>query len=152
MGRPRRFVPVGAAASHHHQSHLLFGNRLQVRDTEGVRESGSSGQGLGRLDGGGEAVQPRPLGGAPHGGAGLRRTASEVGRAGRAVQELVKVETYGERRQALHVGAVDELLAAHHMRLEKAETGGGGGRQRFYKKPKLKLKLYLNHLWAIKRA
>lgn len=107
-----------AAAPHHHQSHVLLGHRLQVRNAEGVRERGAAGEGLGRLDGGGEAVEPRPLAGAPDGGAGLRRAAAEVGRGGRAAQDLVQVEADRQRRQALHVGAVDELLATNHVRLQ----------------------------------
>lgn len=118
MSRRAAGQTAAAAASHHHQSHLLLGHRLQVRNAEGVRERGAAGEGLGRLDGGGEAVEPRPLAGAPDGRTGLRRTAAEVGRGGRAAQELVQMEANRQRRQALHVGAVDQLLATNHVRLQ----------------------------------
>lgn len=43
---------------------------------------------------------------------------SEGRRHGGATEELVQVETDSKGGQALHVGAVDELLAANYVRLE----------------------------------
>lgn len=43
---------------------------------------------------------------------------SEGRRHGGAAEELVQVETDSKGGQALHVGAVDELLAANYVRLE----------------------------------
>lgn len=43
---------------------------------------------------------------------------SEGRRDGGAAEELVQVETDSKGGQALHVGAVDELLAANYVRLE----------------------------------
>lgn len=37
-------------------------------------------------------------------------------------QELVQVETHGQGGEALHVGAVDELLATNDVGLEEEET------------------------------
>lgn len=46
---------------------------------------------------------------------------SEGGGDGWAAQELVQVEAHGQGGQALHVGAVDQLLPTDHMRLEAEE-------------------------------
>lgn len=43
---------------------------------------------------------------------------SEGRRDGGATEELVQVETDSKGGQALHVGAVDELLPANYVRLE----------------------------------
>lgn len=43
---------------------------------------------------------------------------SEGRRHGGAAEELVQVETDSKGGQTLHVGAVDELLAANYVRLE----------------------------------
>lgn len=43
---------------------------------------------------------------------------SEGRRDGGAAEELVQVETDSKGGQTLHVGAVDELLAANYVRLE----------------------------------
>lgn len=43
---------------------------------------------------------------------------SEGRRHGGAAEELVQVETDSKGGQALHVGAVDELLPANYVRLE----------------------------------
>lgn len=43
---------------------------------------------------------------------------SEGRRHGGATEELVQVETDSKGGQTLHVGAVDELLAANYVRLE----------------------------------
>lgn len=43
---------------------------------------------------------------------------SEGRRDGGATEELVQVETDSKGGQTLHVGAVDELLAANYVRLE----------------------------------
>jgi len=106
---------------HHEQSHLVFGDGLQVGNAERLGEGGASSEGLRRLHRGREAVQPRPLAGAPHGRAGLWRAVAEVGWRGGTAQELVQVEPHGQRGQALHVGAVDQLLATHHVGLEGEE-------------------------------
>lgn len=113
-----------AAPTHHEQSHLVFGHGLQVGNAERLGEAGAAGEGLRRLHRGGEAVQPGPLAGAPHGRAGLRRAVPEVGRRRGPAQELVQVEPHGQGGQALHVGAVHQLLAAHHVGLEVEEKTG----------------------------
>lgn len=38
-----------------------------------------------------------------------------------ATQELVQVKAHGQGGEALHVGAVDELLPTHNMGLEGGE-------------------------------
>lgn len=42
-------------------------------------------------------------------------------------QELVQVKTHGQGGEALHVGAVDELLATDHVGLEEKETSAPTG-------------------------
>lgn len=103
---------------HHEQSHFIFGHRLQIRNREGLREGGTSSKGLRRLDSCREAVQPRPLAGAPDGGARLWWAVSEVRRHRGATQELVQVETHCQGGKALHVGTVDELFPTHNVGLE----------------------------------
>lgn len=44
-----------------------------------------------------------------------------MGRDGRVAQELVEVKAHRKRGQALHVGAVDELVSANHVGLEGRE-------------------------------
>lgn len=105
---------------HHQQSQLVFGHWFQVRHREGLGEGGASSEGLCRFYGGGEAVQPRPLAGAP--AAGLWRTILEVRRHGGATQVLVQVEPHGQGGEALHVGAVDQLLPTDHVRLRGQNT------------------------------
>lgn len=104
--------------SHHEQSQLVFRNRFQVWDGERFGESGASSQSLGRLHGGGETVEPRPLARTPHGRAGLQGAVSEGRGHGGAAQELVQVETHCQGGQTLHVGTVDQLLATDHVRLK----------------------------------
>lgn len=112
---------------HHEQSHLISGHRLQIRNRERLREGGATSQGLCCLHCRGEAVQPGPLAGAPDSGAGLWRAVTE-GRWHRGpTQELVQVETHGQGGEALHVGAVDELLATNDVGLEEEETSAPTG-------------------------
>lgn len=103
---------------HQEQSHLVFGHRLQVGNSERLGEGGASSEGLRRLDRCREAVQPGPLAGTPDGGARLWRAVSEVRRHRGATQEQVQVETHSQGGEALHVGAVDELLATHNVGLQ----------------------------------
>lgn len=52
---------------------------------------------------------------------------TEGRRHGGATQELVQVETHSQGGEALHVGAVDELLATYDVGLEETETSGTTG-------------------------
>lgn len=53
-------------------------------------------------------------------------------------QELVQVQTHGERGQALHVRAVDELVSTNNVGLK----WGGSGREIEH----AKLEIYINQL------
>lgn len=55
---------------HHEQCQFVLGHGLQVRDDERLRKGVSTHKGLGRFDGGGEAVKPRPLTAGPGAGEG----------------------------------------------------------------------------------
>lgn len=121
--------------AHHQQDHLVLGHRLQVGNGERLWEGGAAGQRLRRLHRSGEAVQPRPLAGAPHGRAGLGRAVAQAGRHGGPTQQLVQVETHGQGGQALHVGAVDQLLTANHVRLQEENAARGAKKKKGHKPP-----------------
>lgn len=61
---------------HHKQCQFVLGHGLQVRDDKRLRKGVSAHKGLSRFDGGGEAVEPRPLTAGPGsrggGGGGAR--------------------------------------------------------------------------------
>lgn len=108
---------------YHQESKLIFWNRLQVWDSEGLWELSTLGQGFSSFYGSGEALKPGPFHGVP--GRGVREAALMVRGHRGVAEQLVQVQPHGQRCQALHVGTVNQLVSTHHMGLQGSRERKG---------------------------